>query len=281
MARLSGRAALVFNQPRQSRQREETVARISLALWAAVTAVLGLISSGEVPRAAELKVLASVALTSALNELTPVYEKASGDKLTIGYSLAADLKKRILNGEIADVIILTRPMMEDLQKRDKLAPDSLVNVAGTPVSVVTRAGAPKPDISSVDAFKHTLLTARSIVYADPAKGGASGVYFARVLDRLGIADQLKSKTILVPGAQAAEVVAKGDAELGVAQASEIVPVAGAQPVGPLPGELASTTVFTSGIGAGTKSPEAAKALIKFLTGPKAGSFFKAKGFVPG
>ena len=179
------------------------------------------------------------------------------------------------------MIILTRPMMEDLQKQDKLAPNSLVNVAGTPVSVVARAGAPKPDISSVDAFKHTLLTARSIVYADPAKGGASGVYFARVLDNLGIADQLKSRTILVPGAQAAEVVAKGDAELGVAQASEIIPVAGAQLVGPLPGELASTTVFTSGIGTGSKSPEAAKALIKFLTGPEAGSLFSAKGFVPG
>ena len=125
-------------------------------------------------------------------------------------------------------------MMDDLQKQDKLASDSVVNVAGTPVSVVARAGAPKPDISSVDAFKHMLLSARSIVYADPAKGGASGVYFANVLNRLGIAEQLKGKTILVPGAQAAEVVAKGDAELGIAQASEIVPVAGAQLIGPAP-----------------------------------------------
>jgi len=161
-------------------------------------------------------------------------------------------------------------MMDDLQKQDKLAANSLTNVAGTPVSVVARAGAPQPDISSVDAFKHTLLTARSIVYADPAKGGASGVYFASVLNRLGIAEQLKDKTTLVPGAQAADVVAKGDAELGVAQASEIVPVLGTQLVGPLPGELASVTVFTAGISATSKSPEAAEALIKFLTGPEAG-----------
>jgi molybdate transport system substrate-binding protein len=258
------------------------VTRISLALCAAMTAVWGLIFSGDVARAAELKVLASVALTSALDELTPIYEKATGDKLSIGYGLAADLKKRVLDGETADVIILTRPMMDDLQKHDRLASDSVVvNVAGTPVSVVARAGAPKPDVDSVEAFKHTLLTARSIVYADPAKGGASGVYFARVLDRLGIAEQLKDKTTLVPGAQAAEVVAKGDAELGVAQASEIVPVAGAQLVGPLPGELASTTVFTAGIGAGSKAPEAAKALVKFLNGPEAASRFKTKGFVPG
>jgi molybdate transport system substrate-binding protein len=226
-------------------------------------------------------VLASVALTSALNELSPMYENATGDKLSIGYGLAADLKKRVLDGETADVIILTRPMMDDLQKQNKLMANSLANVAGTPVSVVARAGAPKPDISSVEAFKHALLTARSIVYADPAKGGASGVYSARVLDRLGIADQLKDKTILVPGAQAAEVVAKGDAELGVAQGSEIVPVAGAQLVGPLPGELASMTIFTAGIGAASKSPEPAEALIKVLTGPEAASRLKTKGFEPG
>jgi molybdate transport system substrate-binding protein len=210
-----------------------------------------------------------------------MYENATGDKVSIGYGLAADLKKRVLDGETADVIILTRPMMDDLQKQNKLTANSLANVAGTPVSVVARAGAPKPDISSVEAFKHALLTARSIVYADPAKGGASGVYSARVLDRLGIADQLKDKTILVPGAQAAEVVAKGDAELGVAQGSEIVPVAGAQLVGPLPGELASMTIFTAGIGAASKSPEPAEALIKVLTGPEAASRLKTKGFEPG
>ena len=223
--------------------------RISLFLWAALTAVSVLVPSGGAARTTELKVLASVALTSALNELAPMYENAKGDKLSIGYGLAADLKKRILDGETADVIILTRPMMDELQKQEKLAANSLMNVAGTPVSVVARAGAPKPDISSVGAFKQTLLTARSVVYADPAKGGASGVYFARVLDRLGIAEQLKGKTILVPGAQAAELVARGEAELGVAQASEIVPVAGAQLIGPLPGELASMTLFTAGVGA--------------------------------
>ena len=255
--------------------------RMSLLLWAVIATVLGLGSAADSGRAAELKVLASVALTSALNELAPMYEKAEGDKLSIGYGLAAQLKKRILDGENADVIILTRPMMDDLQRQDKLAADGVTNVAGTAVSVVARAGAPVPDISSVDAFKRTLLAARSIVYADPAKGGASGVYFAGVLNRLGLTDQLKDKTILVPGPEAAEVVAKDGAELGVAQASEIVPVAGAQLVGPLPGELASTTVFSAGIGAARKSPEAARALIRFLTGPETAPRLKAKGFEPG
>ena len=228
--------------------------------------------------AAEIKVLTSVALTTALNELAPKFEQATGNKLNIGYSLIADIRKRILEGETADVIILSRPVMDELQKQDKFASGNIINVAGTPVALAVRRGATKPDISSADALKQTLLNAKSIVYADPSKGGASGVYFARVVDRLGIADQLKSKTILVPGAQAAEMVAKGKAEIGVRQASEIVPVEGAELLGPLPGEFASTTVFTAGIGASSKVVEEATSLIQFLGGPVARPVLSAKGF---
>jgi molybdate transport system substrate-binding protein len=231
--------------------------------------------------AAEIKVLTSVALTSALNEIAPNFEQTTGNKLNIGYSLIADIRHRMLDGETADVIILSRPVMDELDKQEKFASSSITNIAGTPVALAVRVGAPKPDISTVDALKRTLLDAKSIVYADPAKGGASGVYFAKVVDRLGITDQLKSKTILVPGAQAAEVVAKGEAEIGVAQTSEIVPIAGAEVLGPLPGEFASTTVWTAGIGTTTKVPEAAKSFIQFLTGPVARPVFSAKGFQPG
>jgi molybdate transport system substrate-binding protein len=245
-------------------------------LFASVTAI-----DAAVAEPAEIKVLTSVALTSTLDELAPQFERATGNKLNIGYSLIADIKKRILAGETADVIILSRPVMDDLQKQDKLAPGSIVNVAGTAVAVAVRAGAPKPDISSADALKRSLLEAKSVVYADPAKGGASGVAFAKVIDRLGIAEQLKSKTILVPGAQAADVVAKGEAEIGVGQTSEIVPVAGAQLVGPLPGDLGSVTSFAAGIGAGSKAPGAAKTLIQFLTGPTAAPVFTSKGLQPG
>jgi molybdate transport system substrate-binding protein len=247
---------------------------IRRALILCVAAVGGLFATGSA-QAAEVKVLTSVALTAALNELVPAFEQATGDKVTVAYGLAAEMRKRVLDGESADVIMITRPMMEELQKQNKLAAGSLVNVVGTPVAVAARA------VATVEAFKSTLLAAKSIVYADPAKGGVSGIVFARVLDRLGIADQMKAKTILVPGAQAAEVVAKGEAELGVAQGSEIVPVAGAQLVGPLPGELASTTIFAAAVGAESKSPAAAKALIEFLTGPQAAPKFKAKGFQPG
>jgi molybdate transport system substrate-binding protein len=263
-----------------------TVAGNSFAKRFAVAAAGGLLLSsiavtkGTVADAAEIKVLTSVALTSALNELAPKYEQASGIKLNIGYSLIADIRKRMLDGETADVVILSRPVMDELDKQEKFATGSITNVAGTPVALAIRAGAPKPDISTADALKQTLLAAKSIVYADPAKGGASGVYFAKVIDKLGIAEQLKAKTILVPGAQAADMVAKGEAEIGVGQTSEIVPVAGAEVLGPLPRDLNSVTRFTAGIGADTKVPDAAKSLVAFLTGPVAKPVFSAKGFQP-
>jgi molybdate transport system substrate-binding protein len=276
---LSGGASLALIARLPASPEEKTMR--SFILGTAVMAVSALLSPGQMAEAADLKVLSSVALTAVLDELTPEFEKATGHKLNIGYGLAAELKKRVLDGEPADIIILTRAMMDELQKENKLSANSLTNAAGTPVSVAARSGAPKPDISSVDAFKHTLLMARSVVYADPAKGGVSGVHFARVLDRLGIAEQMKAKTILVPGAQAPEIVARGEAELGIAQGSEIVPVAGAQLVGPLPGDLASTTIFAAAIAATSKSPEAALSFVKFLTGAPVAPLLRAKGFEPG
>jgi molybdate transport system substrate-binding protein len=175
----------------------------SLAKRIAMTAAGGLMLcslEATVSSAAEIKVLSSVALTSALNQIAPSFEQASGNKLNISYSLIADIRKRMLDGETADVIILSRPVMDELDKQEKFTAGSITNIAGTPVALAIRAGGPKPDISSVDPLRRTLLAAKSIAYADPAKGGAAGVYFARVVDRLGIADQLKSTTILVPGA---------------------------------------------------------------------------------
>src|SRR3954462_11068958 len=241
-------------------------------------ALTGLVLSALVAEATEMTVFTSVALTNALNELAPIFEQKTGNKLKISYDLAAVQKKQILDGERADVIILTRVMMDDLAKQNKLAPGNIVNVASTPVALAARAGAPKPDISTADAFKQTLLSAKSISYADPAKGGLSGVVAGRAIERLGIAEQMKAKTTLVPGAQSPDLVAKGEVELGIAQASEIVPVAGAQLVGPLPGELGSMTLFTGGVGAQTQSAAAAKAFIGFLSGPEAAPHFKSKGF---
>jgi molybdate transport system substrate-binding protein len=248
---------------------------------AAALLSLSLLAGSGLARADEIKVMASVALKSTLDDLAAKFESTGAGKVTMVYGLAAQLKQRVSDGEADDVAILIRPMMDDLLKQAKLAPGSLTNVGGTPVAIAIRAGAPKPDIGSVDALKHTLIAAKSISYSDPAKGGASGVYFAKVVDQLGLTDELKAKTILVPGAQAPELVAKGEAELGVAQGSEIIPVAGAQVLGPLPGNLGSVTLFTAGIAAASKAPDAAKAFIKFITGPDAASVLKAKGFEPG
>jgi molybdate transport system substrate-binding protein len=230
--------------------------------------------------AAEIKVMSTVAMSATLDELKAKFETATGNEVTIVYSLIADLRKRIQEGETADVMILSRAALDELQGQGKVASGSIVNLASSYVAIAVRAGAAKPDIGSVEALKRTLLDAKSIVYADPAKGGASGVYFAKVLDRLGIADQMKPKTILVPGAQAAEIVAKGEAEMGVAQASEIVPIAGALLVGPLPGDLNNVTVFAAGIGPASKDPAAAKALIQYVTGPVGAGVLKSKGMEP-
>ena len=158
-----------------------------------IAAAVGvLMVSATVGHTAELKVFTSVALKQALNELSPIFEQKTGNKLSISYDLAAVQKKRILAGERADVIILTRAMMEDLVKQNKLATTIIVNVAGTPVALAARAGATKPDISTADAFKQALLSAKSISYADPAKGGLSGVVAAKAIERLGIAEQMKA-----------------------------------------------------------------------------------------
>jgi molybdate transport system substrate-binding protein len=230
--------------------------------------------------AAELKVFASVALTSVLDQLSPTYEKKTGDKLLITYDVSAGLMKRIAGDEAVDVIIVTEAMINDLQKQGKVAAGGAAVIADTNVSVATKAGAPKPDISSADALKRALLAARSVTYSDPAKGGLSGTVAKRTIDRLGIAEQLKDKIVVAPGGQTGAVVAKGDAELGIALASELVPFPGTQLIGPLPGDLASSTILAGGIGAKSGSANSAKALIDFLTGPDAAQPLEANGFEP-
>jgi len=255
-------------------------ARRTSAVALALALLLPLSASTSRASAAEIKVMSTVALSATLDELKPRFESATGNKVTLVYSVIADLKKRVEAGETADVMILSRAALDDLQTQGKVAQGSIANVASSYVAIAVRAGAPKPNILTTESLKAALLGAKSIVYADPAKGGASGVYFAKVLDRLGIANEMKPKTMLVPGAQAAEVVARGEAEMGVAQASEIVPIAGAQLVGPLPGDLNNVTVFAAGVGPGSQDANAAKALIQFITGPAGAAVLKSKGMDP-
>src|SRR5216683_5922716 len=174
-------------------------AAIAAAAGCSLLSILG--AAAPAAHTAEIKVISTVALTPTLDELTPKYESGSGNKLIIVYSTIADLKKRIEAGETADVMILSRAVLDDLQTQGKVTQGSIVNLGSSYVAIGVRAGAPQPDITTAEKLKEALLVTKSISYADPAKGGASGVYFAKVLDRLGITDQMKSKTVLVPGAQ--------------------------------------------------------------------------------
>jgi molybdate transport system substrate-binding protein len=164
-----------------------------------------------------------------------------------------------------DVVIMTDVAVDDAAKRGAVAAGTRTDIARTGMGVGVRAGAPRPDISSPEAFKAALLGARSLVYVDPAQGATSGIHFASVLDRLGIAEAVKSKSQLVPGGYPAERVASGEAELVVHQISEIVPVKGVTLVGPLPGDLQKVTVYSAGLATRSASPEAARAFIAFLT----------------
>ena len=262
-------------------RRRSVIVQSTLAMTTGFLGVLTASLNETIARTAEIKVLTSVALSAAFTKLAPLFEHATGDKLVIGYGLIADVRKRVLAGEPADVVILSRPVMDELETKKRIVPGSVVDVAATAVALAVRRGAAKPDISSVAAFKRTLLDARSVVYADPAKGGASGVYFAEVLERLGISEQMKPKAVLVPGAEAAEVVASGKAELGIGQTSEIVPVAGAELVGPFPADLGRLTVFSAGTGIASTSSKDAGVLIRFLTAEPAARVFRARGFEPG
>jgi len=233
--------------------------------------------------AAELKVLSAFGMQSVMEDLGPKFERATGHKLAISFATGGATVKRAQDGESADVVIALRQGIDSLVKNGKAAADNVTVVAHSGIVVAVRKGAPKPDISSPDALKRMLLAAKSISYVDPASGGASGIQFAKVLDRLGIANEMKSKTVFPNPKTPAAVgvlVANGDAEIGVHVIQELIPVAGIDLVGPLPGDLQNTIVFSAAIITGAKDAAAAKALVDFLRTPDSAKVIKAKGMDP-
>jgi len=168
-------------------------------------------------------------------------------------------------------------VIDGLIGKGKIAPGSRVDVAKVGIGVAVKAGAPLPDIATVEAFRRTLLAARSVAYIDPKAGGSSGIYFDGLLDRLGIAGEVRPKARLKQGGYVADLVASGEAEVAVHQISEIVPVKGVVLVGPLPAEVQNFTTYTAAIGADAKDAAAAKALVDRLAGPAAGPILKTKG----
>ncbi|HEY6670110.1 MAG TPA: substrate-binding domain-containing protein [Methyloceanibacter sp.] len=230
--------------------------------------------------AAEIKVLTAGAFKQVVLALVPDFEKQTGHKVTVENETVGALTKRIEGGEGFDLAVLTPGAVDNLTGKGKFAAGSRATLARVGVGVVVKDGTPKPDISSVDAFKKSLLAAKSVAYIDPAAGGSSGIYVSGLLDKLGIGAEVKAKAKLIHGGAVAEHIAKGEAELGIHQISEILPVKGIVLVGPLPAEIQNYTVYAAGLGANAKEADAAKALLKALSGPAAAEVLKAKGMEP-
>jgi molybdate transport system substrate-binding protein len=249
-----------------------------LRMTAAAVGFAVLLAAGSAVSAADIKVISSNALKTTLEQLGPAFEKATGHKVVFTFGAAVPLTAQIKKGATFDLAVLTTAGVDDLIKEGKLVGATRTALAKSGAGVAVRKGAAKPDISSVDAFKRALLDAKSVAYVEQ---GGTGIYLKALLVRLGIADALKDRIkSLPPENPAAHAVANGEAEIGMTQISEILPYAGAELVGPFPSEIQLTTTFATAVGAAAQQPEAAKALIKFLTGPAAAEVFKAKGLDP-
>jgi len=236
-----------------------------------------LLLSGVV-HAAEIKVLSTQAAEQAYRELLPQFEQVSGHKVTTIFTGTLDANKRLAAGEAYDLLIMSSASIDEHIKGGKVVPGSRVDLAKSGVAVAVRAGASKPDISTTEALKKTLLAAKSIGYST----GPSGNYIIGLFQRMGISDEIKPKLKQTPsGVFVASLIAGGEAELGFQQVSELIAAPGVDYVGPLPADIQHMTVFSSGIFVGAKEVDAAKALVKFITAPAAAAAFKKRGMEPG
>ena len=235
----------------------------------------------QLAKAADINAVSGGAFKEVLTALVAQYEKESGNKVNVTYQTVGQHLKLIASAEETfEVAVLTPEAIDGLIKEGKVVAGSRADLAKTGVGVVVKAGTPLPDIRTVEAFKRTLLAAKSVAYIDPAAGGSSGIYVAKLLERLGIAKEVNAKAVLVHGGEVATHIADGEAEIGIHQISEILPVKGATLVGPLPAEIQNFTVYSAGLGTAAKDSAAAVGLIKFLIGPHALPIIRAKGMEP-
>jgi len=232
--------------------------------------------------AAEIRVMISGGLTAAYKVLVPEFERATGHTVVTAYGPSMGttvnaIPVRLERGEPADVLIMVGYALKDLADKGKVIPDSRVDLVKSPIGIAVKSGAPKPDISSAEALKRALLTAKTIAYSD----SASGVYVStEMFQKLGIAEEMKDKARKIPATPVGEIVAHGQAEIGFQQISELKPVEGIEIVGPLPDDLQRITVFSAGIATVSKEPEAGRALIKFLASSAAREAIVKSGMDP-
>lgn len=231
-------------------------------------------------QAAEIKVYSTIGVKGALEALIPQFEKQSGNKINITWSLVSSLTKKAHEGDVPDVLVVSRAGIDSLAKDGKIAPGS-VTLGSSNFAFGVKQGAPKPDISTVEALKKTLLAARAVGYTNPSAGGTSGVYFAKMIEKLGIASEIKAKSKFPPPAGfVGTLLTSGEVDIAFQTKPELTTTPGVDVVGPPPGDLGQTNVFAAGVGAASANSEAGKALLKFLTSPEAQAVFKAKGLDP-
>jgi molybdate transport system substrate-binding protein len=262
--------------------REEIV-KIILGLAAISLVAVSSAFRAILAEAAEVKLLCAVAMKPAVDELAPAFERSAAHKLIVIYGTAGAVRDKIRTGDAFDAAVLPTPFMDPLVTQGAVVSGSVTVMVRSLISVGLRAGLPKPDISTVAAFKNAMLGAKSISYADPSQGGGSGIQVALVLEALGISEVMKPKTRLAPGAEVVDLVAAGEAEFGLGNTPVFVAKSGVELVGPIPTELYDTKdfVFKVGIGANAKESGAARALIEYLLSPEASPIWKAKGVEPG
>ena len=232
--------------------------------------------------AAEIRVMASGGFTAAYRALVPVFEKETGHTVVSAYGASMGdapdaIPQRLARGEPADVLILAASGLESLVRQGRAAEGRRVDLAESRIGFAVRQGAPKPDMGSVEAVRRALLDAKSIAYS----ASASGVYFSdEMVRRLGVADEVLPKARRILSERVGSVVARGEAELGLQQLSELLPIPGIELLGPLPPELQRVTVFSAGVAAASTQPDAARELIRFLASPDAAEAVKATGLDP-
>ena len=226
--------------------------------------------------AAEIKVLTTGAYKPVIAAMASEFERRTGRTLRLDNDTAGGLLRRVRDGEVFDLLVLPSAPMQSLVTAGTIAagPVPLARVA---IGVAVRRGAPLPDIGSVAAFRSTLLAARTVAVIDPAAGGSSGIYLAKLFERMGIAEPMRAKAVLVPGGLVAQRVVDGQAELAIHQISEILAVPAAQLVGPLPAEIQNYTTYVGGVSASAQDGAAARSLLELLAGPAARSLLGDKG----
>jgi molybdate transport system substrate-binding protein len=227
-----------------------------------------------------IDMLCAGAARATATELGPPFERETGIHVGLEFGTAGAIRQKILDGARPDAIVASAPVVAELGKAGKLAAGSAADLGRSGIGVGVRAGAPLPDLSSVDAFRRALLAARAVAYTDPASGGTSGIHMDAVLSHLGIRSEVNARAVLVFGGYAAERVASGEADLVVQLTCEILPVKGVTLAGALPPELQLYTTYTAALVAGTSNADAARAWIAYLAGPAGRKSLAQRGLEP-